>query len=513
MISLPTAGAQTPVDPEAYDLNISKGVVEFGKGHYEQAEALFTQALMAKPGDPDAQYYLGQTLIRTKKFTAAELIFRDMLQADPTSGRALLGLGISQYSLGHYRDALTSLTAAEKVLPDDPLVYFYQGLTYHELEDFEQSPGRFLRAMTLSPDLAPIAQYYSGVAYYRRGVLDEARIAFESAIALQPESEEAQAARELLAETPRAAPAGPRRWSLSFHVGSEWDSNVVLVPQGTQPPGGSTGISKQHDYRTVLSASGDFRAIQTETWTVGASYGIYQSFHRTLSGFDVEDHSPTFYVQHQVGPLRISLQYVYNYTLVGRSPYLISHAAQSLFTLTEGSRTFTQFQLRYQNKDFQDGRFPLNSARDGKNWLAGVTQYLLFADNKGRARVGYTYDTDNTGGGSPTVASPAGTLENADWAYTAHRISAGLEVPPIWTMNLDLAFDYYRQNYKNPNTFSVDGLTRRKDNIYAFTGTLSRNIAKNLSAALQYSYIRDQNNIDVFDYNRNIYSLILTWWF
>lgn len=415
-----------------------------------------------------------------------------------------------QYARGEYQEALTSLTAAEKLMPTDALVYYFQGLAYHELQDFDKSPGRFMRAMTLSPDLAPTAQYYSGVAYFKRGVMDEAKTAFESAIAAQGDSEQVRVARELLAQTVTQLPEGPRRWSLSANFAGEYDTNVVVLPSGTQPPGGSTGISRQKDYRTVMSANAEYRALQTDRWTVGASMGVYQSFHRTLSGFDVEDFNPTFFVQHQFGPLRATAAYLYNYTLVGRSPYLIANTALTSFALTETNWAFTQVQFRYQNKDFQDGRFLLNSARDGKNWLAGITQYFLFAENQGRFRFGYTYDLDNTGGGSPTVAAEPGTAENSDWDYVGHRISTGLELPPIYTLDIDLAFDFYRQDYANPNTLSSNGLIKRRDNIYAFTGSVGRDINRYLSAAVQYSYTRDENNLQAFDYNRSIFSIIFS---
>jgi len=504
------AAAQIQEDLETYELKFSRGLVEFGKGHYEEAATLFSLALDAKPNDPEAGYHLGQALLRLNRLEEAEEMFADLLEANPDLGKAWLGLGMVKYNRGQYRDALTSLVEAERTLPNDPLVYYYQGLAHHELEEFDKAPGRFLRAMTLSPDLAPTAQYYSGVAYFRRGALDEARLAFEAALAAKPEGDQARIARELLAQVPSLDQPGPRRWSLSMNVGSEYDTNVVVLPGGTQPPGGSTGISRQKDYRTVLNASGDVRLLQTDAWAIGVAYGVYQSFHRTLSGFDVEDHSPRLYVERQFGSLRVSAQYIYNYTLVGRSPYLIEHTGQTVWSLTETNQTFTQFQFRYQNKDFQDGRFPMNSARDGKNWLVGMTQYLLFADGNGRARLGYTFDTDVTGGGSPDVAGEPGTQDNADWDYQGHRLSAGVELPPIYTLNLDLAFDFYRQNYANPNTNSINGLIKRRDNIYAFTGTLSRDVNKYLSAALQYSYTRDENNIAVFDYNRSIFSLLLS---
>ena len=497
-------------DVETYELKFSRGLVEFGQGHYEAAEIYFELALDGKPGDPEASYYLGQSLLRQGKLDDAEDVFRDMVDADPESGKAWLGIGMVQYSRKEYREALTSLGAAEKIMPSDALVYYFQGLAYHELQEFDSSPGRFLRAMTLSPDLAPTAQYYSGVAYFKRGVMDEAKTAFESAIAAQGDSEQIRVARELLAQTVTRLPEGPRQWSLSANFAGEYDTNVVVLPSGTQPPGGSTGISRQKDYRTVMSANAEYRALQTDRWTVGASMGMYQSFHRTLSGFDVEDFNPTFFVQHQFGPLRATAAYLYNYTLVGRSPYLIANTALTSFALTETNWAFAQVQFRYQNKDFQDGRFLLNSARDGKNWLAGITQYFLFAENQGRFRFGYTYDLDNTGGGSPDVAAEPGTAENADWDYVGHRISTGLELPPIYTLDIDLAFDFYRQDYANPNTLSPNGLIKRRDNIYAFTGSVGRDINQYLSAAVQYSYTRDENNIQAFDYNRSIFSIIFS---
>ena len=505
---LPPAAAESPVDVETYDFSISKGLVEFGKGRYDQAHALFERALKAKPGDLNASDYLGQTLLRLKKYETAETIFQQLVDANPQSGRALLGLGIAQSNLGKYNDALTSLSAAEKASPHDPLVYYYQGLVYHQLRAFDQSPALFSRAMALSPDLTPSARYYTGVAHYALGRLDEAQKEFEAAIAAgEPESELARSAREFL-EHRGATPKGPRRWDLSFSASEQYDTNVVLLPGGTQPPGGTSGISQQHDFRTAFYLRGEFRPIQTNEWTVGTTYGFYQSFHRTLSAFDVEDHSPSLFVQHQFGVMQARFQYVFDYVKVGRSPYLISHAIQPIFTIAEGSNKFTQFQFRYQNKDFQDGRFLFNSVRDGKNWLAGVTQYVYFANGTGHLRAGYTYDTDRTGGGSPSVAV-LGNQTNADWAYKAHRISAGLGLPPLLTIKPNLAFDYYRQQYDNPNAFAATDTTRRRDNIFFFTATLNRDMTETLSVALEYNYTRDQSNVSVFDYNRSIFSLTL----
>lgn len=544
---VPELLAQVASESQLFELNVSKGLLKFNQGLYAEAEQFLSAALQEQPEDVDARYYLGQILLRSNRPADAERIFRPLLRSDPDVGRIRLGIGIAQYQQESYQDALTSLASAQQVLPDDPLVHFYQGLAHIKLGQYEQAQPRLYRAMSLSPDFAPDAHYQSGLAYfrqglyeeakqeftavvqseiethlssdihhqkalafYRQGLFEEATKEFDAMVQPEPQSELVRSAMEFLRQLSTRKPTdSPKRWDLNFSVSQQYDSNVVLLPGGVQPPGGSTGISQKEDYRTAFYGRGEIRPFDNGTWSLGTAYSIYQSFHRTLSAFDVQDHTPSVYVQHRTGPLSSRLAYAYDYIKVGRSPYLIVHAIQPTFTLAEGDRLYTQVQLRYQNKDFQHGLFLFNSTRDGKNWLAGVTQYLLSADKQAHVRIGYTFDKDVTGGGAPASATPGDTT-NADWAYEGHRISTGVGLPPVWKFRTDLAFDYYRQDYLHPNSFSTSGTTIRRDNIYLFNGSVSREIGAGLSLIGQYSYTRDQVNISAFDYNRSVVSLTLT---
>jgi tetratricopeptide (TPR) repeat protein len=544
--AVPPAMAQFASDSQLFELNFSKGLLKFNQGLYPEAERYLSAALKEKPSDPEAGYYLGQTFLRSNRPAEGERIFRTLLASEPGSGRAQLGLGIAQYQQEAYREALAALASAQQVLPDDPLVHFYQALAHIKLGQYEQAQPRLFKAISLSPDLAPDAHYQSGLAYYRQGLFDEAKQEFlaviqaelqsklasdthyqsglayyrqglfdeakqefEAVIQPEPQSELVRSAREFLQQLTNPRPSATAKWwDLNVSVTQQYDSNVVLLPGGIQPPGGSTGISKKEDYRTAFYGRGEIRPFDNGTWSVGTGYSIYQSFHRTLSAFDVQDHTPSVYVQQRTGPLTSRLAYAFDYINVGRSPYLSAHAIQPTFTVTESDRLYTQIQLRYQNKDFQHGRFLFNSTRDGKNWLAGVTQYVLFADKQAHVRLGYTFDKDVTGGGSPAVATPGDTT-NADWAYEGHRITTGIGLPPVWKIRTDLAFDYYRQDYLNPNSFSTSGTTIRRDNIYLLNATVSRELGAGLSIIGQYSYTRDQVNISAFDYNRYVVSLTL----
>ena len=89
--------------------------------------------------------------------------------------------------------------------------------------------------------------------------------------------------------------------------------------------------------------------------------------------------------------------------------------------------------------------------------------------------------------------------------------------PPSGLLTPDFTFDYYRQNYDNPNFFSTDptnpalgGRTVRRDDIYMDTAGLSRPITQHLFLSVQYSYTRDKANISLFNYERMVYSITLS---
>ncbi len=509
LLSFNPGYGQPSVEAEQYDLNFSKGLLKFRTHQYEEAASFFTRAMLAKPADAEAAYYLGQTLIRLNRLAEAESVFKKMRQEHPESGRAFLGLGMAQFYQEQYSSALDNLISAQARNPKDPLIHYYEGLTYAKLGTYDQALEAFSLAMAIDPGLASESHHQRGIIYAQMGLLEQAKVEFEAVLSIAPGSELAQSAETNLQLLAAAHPQQPRPWDLMLSISPQYDSNVVLLPLGVQPPGGPSGISRKDDTRIVLTLRTEYRPIQRDRWIAGVSYNVYQSFHRVLNGFDVQNHTPSVFVQHQGGKIQARVQYNFDYVDVGRSPFLLAHSILPTLTVLEGSSLFTQFEFRYQDKEFRDDRFQFNSTRNGKNWLGGVTQYVMFAGSGGYFRAGYVYDTDRTGGGMPSIATP-GIPSNADWAYQGHRILGGVGLPRTLSIKLNVDFDYYLQLYDNPNSFSPTGTVRRRDDIYRFIGTMSREITPSVSVAFQYAYTRNQSNVSVFDYARSVYSLILS---
>jgi len=355
---------------------------------------------------------------------------------------------------------------------------------------------------------APSSEQYElnvskGITAFELERYEEAEQLFRKALEAKPGDREAAL---YLAYIERTRKSKQKFWDLALSVSAQYDDNVTAVPQGASPPAGRSGISRQSDYRTVLALRSEVRALERGPLVAGAGYALYQSFHRTLSGFDVEAHTPVAFAQYTVGPVQTRLQYVFDYAKVGRSPYVIAHAIAPIITVTETPDLFTSFQLRYQSKDYQHGRFLFNSQRDGQNWLIGGTQYWLYAKQTAHVRAGYVYDNAVTGGSDVARALAA---TSADWAYQGHRFLVGTTLPPWSRITLELGFEYYQQDYSSANSFSPVGDVVREDKTYSPSVTVSRPLTDRLSLAVQYLYMRAESNIAVFDYQRDLVSLTL----
>ncbi|MBD0316391.1 MAG: tetratricopeptide repeat protein, partial [Nitrospiraceae bacterium] len=425
------AGSLTAVqaaeEPREYDFDLSKGIVLFNSERYGEAERYLSEAFKAKPGDPTAGYYSGQSLLRLKRYQPAEERFREILRRHPQDARARMGLGMALYHQERYTDALANLTMAEQTLTDEPLLYYYEGLAAADRQSFDQASEKFLRAGKLDPEFGRDPHYQRGAELYAQGKADQAAAEFQSAVrsgSTTPTQPKPALTASLLSPS--------KRWSASFGTSVQYDSNVVLLPGGVSPPGGSSGISHKDDFVTMFTGRGEYRLFQDDTWTVGAGAGLYTNFHARLSDFNVLDVAPTLYVQRQLGSMQLRFQYILDYVTVGSDPYLLSNALQTTLTVPQSDRSFTQAFVRYQYKDFKSFRddelgAPINQTRDGVNWMLGGMQYLTFAENRGHVRAGYFFDTDRTGGGEVTQF---GRPTHADWSYTGHRLSTGVSYRP-----------------------------------------------------------------------------------
>jgi len=166
----------------------------------------------------------------------------------------------------------------------------------------------------------------------------------------------------------------------------------------------------------------------------------------------------------------------------------------------------TNVQYRYQVKEFfrepvaNDIRFS-SEQRDGLNNMFGLLHLFRFSQDQVLLRLGYQYDREVTKGTS--------------FSYLGHRIQTGGQVTLPWgDVTLRYDYDIHFRNYSNPQTLFVNdagGLSNRDDIEQMHLLQISKPLTPNLTLTAQGQRLRNDSNIPVYDYTKNVYTLLMTW--
>jgi tetratricopeptide (TPR) repeat protein len=185
--------------PQADD-SYAKATTAFQIGDYSTAASLFERAEIQSPAKTDALLFAGKSYAHLQRFAEAESVVRRYLANNPASADALYLLGFVLHRENKPEDSLAIYTnAAAITLPsaDDLKVV---ALNYVLLKDYDDAAHWLERAVQMDPKNED-AWYYLGRTYYTQSLPQNARKAFETALALDPHDSKVENNLGLLFET------------------------------------------------------------------------------------------------------------------------------------------------------------------------------------------------------------------------------------------------------------------------------------------------------------------------
>ena len=127
------------------DLSVQRDLADlyYAAGKNDQAEATYRGLLVGHPNDAELHRGLGQSLLRQKKFPAAQLEFLAAVKLKPDLGDAYGDLAFAASENKDYALTIKALDTRAKFLPEVPLTHFWRASAYDHLKDFKRASASY----------------------------------------------------------------------------------------------------------------------------------------------------------------------------------------------------------------------------------------------------------------------------------------------------------------------------------------------------------------------------------
>lgn len=393
---------------------------------------------------------------------------------------------------GQPRAALEALDAVERIEPQNPWLWFYRGLAHLRLGNAYLAMESFDAALDRLAELG------------------------------DPDPQLTEAARRYRSQARRQA------FSLSWQTGLAYDTNVTYLGNVATGPG---LISGRKDGKFASGLQLHYAPVAEEDQALVLNVRLDHIWHFKTSEFNFQDYGASIrYARKLDRRWEASLQYDYDFTLLGNQSFLSSHALtpglRYHWDLPEGPFRPGTTGVYYQMVD-QDFRFPTTRAfdRDGFIHALGVEQSFLFqllpgSSRTGELTLGYRAEAIPTRG--------------SEFDRNQHNFLVGVGLPllnpaeperflilPDKELLLRFNLHWQTADYDNPSL--LDRYKRgRSDFIKSYTWSLSQKLLEHpdygeltLHGIINWqdarSHLRTDGGGRPFTYDKVIYGMQLEW--
>ena len=482
-------------------VSIAHGILAYDDKRYAEARVLFEMALKQDPENVEALYYLGLVhLAQQQPALAVEKLERARAKA-PQDLLIRFQLGVAYFTLEQYNKAEPLLAGVFAERPKLEGLGYYVGFMRYRRKDYQGALEAFRTGASTDPTIQQLTRFYAGLALGILGLPEQAVVEVEEALKILPSSALTGPA-ERVRDSVISARAREQRLRAEIRLGGFYDDNVPVNPKpSTDPNAESLRNRKSHSPGELASVRLDYSWLRSGPWEATATYSFFQVVNNNLNFFNIQDHLgglAGFYrgvVANR--PFQLGAQYTYDYLTLHNAPFLDRHAVAVFGTLVENPGNLTTLLGRWQAKNFlQDASTTPTDNRDALNWMVGPIHVFRFAGDRHLLRLGYQFDREDARG--------------SNFSYTGHRLlTGGLYTLPWGETRLRYDYEAHFRSYDNPNT--LPPTVKRIDTEQFHYVRLEQPLPNSLTLSLEYQGTRIHSNIAVFAFDRNTYSLILTW--
>ena len=506
-----------PVSAQTQSPDLQRGIAEYQQENFDEALDSLKKARNAQPQSSLTAYYLGMTYKNLENYSEARKYLKWAIGLTPEIKEAVLELAEVNYELGNFQEAYDLLMTAEKDNSRPGQTAYVKGLVLLGMSKNLDAIEAFKNAGNLSPALVQAANYQIGQAYLTESnvsmsfeesvnALEEAEKSFQAVIDNDPNTDMAAFAQNFieLIQKKKQEPSNVRAY-LGIH--RQYDDNVILKPDGDI---GLALPSNQSDSRWVITGGLEYIPVKRKPLDYSAHYSFYRSRHDDLSQYDVDSHSVALFPSRIIDDVsKVGVALRYNHTWVDGDEYLGMATVTPTYTRNIGKKHTIQSYLSYAAKDFVTNTSAGVEDRDADVYSASVSWFSFFKQDRGlfvpfMESFELSAFGENEGYFNLLYEFSKEETDGSNWEYIGNKIGVIYLIPLLQNAKLRLAGDVKYEDFTNIHTVF---LKERRDIIYGASCLLFYKFHENVDLQLLYSYRRDDSNIGIYDYDRNVYSI------
>jgi tetratricopeptide (TPR) repeat protein len=520
-----------PVAADESEVRVLRASALARQGRCEEALALLRDA----PRETASVALLrGQCQLQLRRYPDAVASLEWAHVLDPSLPDVDLNLAMARFHLGDLAGARAALAAAEATSSGRAEYQLYRGLLLLQEAELRPAAAALERARDLNPDVVePTASYYAGLAWASAAERARAEEALQRVEGLAPGSvwaDEARRARERLADEPL------RFWAW-VKLGMEYDDNVVLRASSVVLP---REISSTRDWRGVWQLHAGYELLRSADWSAGVTATYYGSAHIDLDQFD--QHYPVLGLwldRRFAEATTLRFRYDAGYAWVDQKPFVFNQALTSTLFHDWGRSgrselVVTGLKSNYffsRDPDVPDGRGVPFSPCPSPGAIVCGPPGIDESRERNRSGLGVALGGDHAIS-VPVIATEFTTgyrysyfsSRGREYTFQGHEVRLETRTRLPWDLHLRNLGSYTYAPYRHASTFPDPRdlflnreyplqRERRRDDIWFVSTELEKYLTPALSMSVRYSYLRNRSSVAVFDYERKVAGIYVTYRF
>ena len=491
------------------DVYVAQAILDIDERRYDDALANLKKALEVEPDHIEALYYTG-VVHAARRQPAQAVPFLEKARAKaPRDPAIAFQLGLAHFAQEQYERAESFFEEVFKTHPDLDGLGYYVGFRRYRQNEYRAAREALRAGRASDREIQQLTRFYSGLALGVLGLPAQAAAEVEEALRLAPGSALTGPAERLRDTIVAASRRAERRFSLDVRVGVTYDDNVDVRPTSNhrEPQVAELRVHRHESLGELFAVRADYVWWKAENWESSVGYSFFTTYVNDIPKFNVINHMANLGASRRTSlgpyPALLGAGYAFDTLALDGAEFLTRNTLTLSAAIVESERHLTQGFFRYQDKDFAETSPPpvRQELRDANNWMFGVLHLVRFAQDRHFLKAGYQYDYDDTDG--------------ANYAYVGHRFTAGAQYTLPWrAMRLKYDLDVHVRQYSQVNSILptyAPGTKKRQDDEIVHVLRAELPLPRNVTLAGEYQASRTHSNIELFDFSRNLFSLVLSW--